>query len=150
MLITVVYGFVVMGSPMTIRKLRFDERRISDLSSLQNQIVFNFWQQKGRLPKTLEELYDPISGITPVTDPETFEPYEYSNDGKLTFTVCANFALPSSTGAKGAPAIPNPVFLTKYSEFGGQDWVHGQGRSCFERTIDTELYPAIKERAPVR
>ncbi len=144
-LATIVYGFAVMGSPTTIRKMRFDERRVGDLSMLQNQIVFNFWQLKGRLPKTLEELNDPISGVALPSDPDTGKGYGYSTDSAKTFSLCANFDLPSATtntrGVKTAPTLVSPV---GYGESKGQDFTHSAGRICFERTIDSELYPYTK------
>lgn len=132
-LLAVVYGFVVMGSPNTIRKLRFDERRASDLQSLQWQIV-NFWQTKQRFPKVLAELEDPLSGYRVPADPRTKEPYEFSLGEGYAFTLCANFELPSSERtliiAKSYPA-------DGFSE----NWEHQAGRTCFERTLDPERYP---------
>lgn len=140
-LVAVVCGFLVMGSPATIRKLRFDERRISDLNMIQNRIVSEFWYGKGRLPGTLPELNDPISGILTLTDPETNEMYEYSTAGKLSFTLCAHFNFSSTGGGGGEKNVPIPVSPVRYSEFGGQDWSHAAGRTCFERTIDPDLNP---------
>lgn len=140
-LVAVVYGFFVMGSPTTIRKLRFDERRINDLSMIQNKIVSEFWYGKGRLPETLPELNDPISGILTLADPETGEAYEYSTTGKLSFTLCANFNFSLTGGIGDGKNAPIPVSPVRYSEFGGQDWSHTAGRACFERTIDPDLNP---------
>ena len=140
-LAAIIYGFFVMGSPATQRSLRFDERRISDLSTVQNEIVYRFWQSKGRLPATLDELVDPISFPSLPVDPESRQPYTYSSDGKETFALCAEFDRGSDEKlqASGTRA-PKPVALN-YTEFGGQDWSHQAGNSCFERTIDPELYP---------
>ena len=137
----VVYGFFVMGSPATIRKLRFDERRISELSMIQSKIVSEFWYAKGRLPATLSELNDPISGSITLIDPETRETYEYSTTGRLSFTLCANFNFSSKGDTGSGKGVPTPASPVRYSEFGGQDWSHTAGRACFERTIDPELNP---------
>src|SRR3989344_1321840 len=46
-LAAVITGFAVMGSPSAIRALRFDERRVQDLGSIQWEIV-NYWEQKSK------------------------------------------------------------------------------------------------------
>lgn len=111
---SIVSGFFVMGSPGTIRKMRFDEARVADLQNIQWQVV-NFWQQKSRLPKTLAELEDPVSGYRNPTDPETRQPYEFKFGEGKEFSLCAFFAL--------------------------QNAAHSAGHFCVTHTIDAELYP---------
>ncbi len=143
-LVTVVYGFTVMGSPTTIRKMRFDERRVNDLSMIQNQIVFNFWQQKEALPKTLSDLQDPISGFVIPNDPETNTAYTYEPTGTLSFKLCANFVLENDGKTYGGytKAIPYPA--SSESAVTNNTWKHGIGETCFDRTIDPTLYPPRK------
>ena len=130
----IVYGFVVMGSPSTQRSLRFDERRTADLQTIQWQVV-NYWQQKGKIPETLSQLEDPISGFKVPSDPSTKQPYEYSAQvkGDPVFNLCATFERPSA-----APSMAKPYYPP---ERGMETWEHGAGRTCFERAIDWELYP---------
>ncbi len=135
----IVYGFVVMGSPATIRKLRFDERRVSDLQNIQWQIV-NYWQQKARFPKALSELEDPIAGYKVPIDPKTKESYAFTLGEGYVFELCAAFELPSSERSR---SITKPYPSDGFSE----NWEHGSGRVCFKRTIDPERYPSFpKER----
>ena len=68
-LLAIVAGFFIMGSPTQIRLYRFDTQKVSDLQNIQYQIV-NFWQQKEKLPATLSEVADPISGNTIPVDPQ--------------------------------------------------------------------------------
>lgn len=135
-LVAVVYGFVVMGSPATIRKLRFDERRTSDLQSIQWQIV-NYWQQKGRFPKALADLEDTISGFRAPTDPETKTPYEFILGEGHAFKLCAVFELQSNSMISGTT---KPIPTSPYGER-GESWEHSANRVCFDRVIDPELYP---------
>ncbi len=128
----VVAGFFIAGSPFRNRLLRFDSQKISNLEEIQWRIV-NFWQQKGILPVALSDLRDDISGFIPQQDPQTKEPYEYRQTGKLSFELCANFNLPSEE--KSAVAPYRPVGTA------GENWSHGAGKKCFSRTIDQELYP---------
>ena len=138
-----------MGSPFTLRMKRFDERRVNDLQNIQYQIV-NFYQRKGILPNSLDELKDPIAVFNIPLDPDTGISYGYEKvsdlpDGKaaLSFNVCANFSLASdaSIDSKGATR-PAPVFLR--DSYLNENWKHGQGQVCFNRKIDKDLYPILK------
>ena len=75
-LASIIGGFFIIGSPFTLRMKRFDERRVNDLQNIQYQIV-NFYQRKGVLPNSLDELKDPLSGFNIPLDPDTNAPYEY-------------------------------------------------------------------------
>lgn len=138
-LAAIIYGFVVMGSPMSIRALRFDERRIQDLRSVQWQIV-NYWQQKGRFPKSLADLEDTISGYRNPTDPRTKESYEFTLGEGYSFELCAAFELPSRSDS-GALIGPHPIKARLELAY-DENWEHAAGRVCFERTLDPERYPS--------
>src|SRR3989344_5994114 len=75
-LASIVGGFFIMGSPLTLRMKRFDERRVNDLQNIQYQIV-NFYQRKGVLPNSLDELKDPIAGFNIPLDPDSAVSYGY-------------------------------------------------------------------------
>lgn len=148
------FSFTVMGSPWQQRELRLDERRIGDLQNIQWQVI-NYWQQKEKLPATLAELANPLSGWSLPVPPlfETGEKYEYTTKGPLTFELCATFALPMPRGWReysGGPMYPMPYMMegrdvaVSYPYPGGgmnESWDHEAGRACFERTIDPDLYP---------
>jgi len=129
-------GFYVLGTPQSQRMLRYDSQKVSDLQSIQWQIV-NYWQQKGVLPATLEQLQDPISGFIVPTDPQTKESYEYKKTGYLSFDLCADFNKPSQTIDGSVTRIAYPEPMGKSNE----SWQHEVGNKCFSRTIDPELYP---------
>ncbi|MDO8589941.1 MAG: DUF5671 domain-containing protein [bacterium] len=133
---SIVAGFSVLGTPQSQRALRYDSQKVSDLQSIQWQIV-NHWQQKGTLPTTIEQLQDPISGFTVPVDPQTKASYEYAKTGNLSFNLCADFNKLAQTanGSVTRIAYPEPISKT------GESWQHETGRQCFERTIDPDLYP---------
>ena len=152
------YSFMIIGSPAKQRLLRLDDRRIGDLQNLQYQVI-NFWQQKEKLPKDLEELANPLTGYSLPVEPE-FEKggkYEYNIlDAKaLKFELCATFALPMPKGWReysGGGVMPmmptyyegKDIGTTSYPYPGGgtnESWDHEAGRTCFERTIDKDIYP---------
>src|SRR3989338_1800886 len=85
--VAVLWGFAVIGSPFAQREKRFDERRVNDLSIIQSQII-NYWQRKESLPKELKDLEDSISGSFVPRDPQTGEYYPDSgkhDSGKQCF-----------------------------------------------------------------
>ena len=51
---------------------------------IQNQII-PYWQTKNKLPMTLKDLEDPISGFMMPVDPDNKSPYEYVVTGKFSF-----------------------------------------------------------------
>ena len=139
----IITGFSIMGSPRTQRLFNYDNQKVQDLQNIQWQIV-NFWQQKGELPETLSNLEDPISGFAAPLDSQTKEMYEYEITGPLAFQLCANFNLESKNGM-ARNGTPKPM-MPEFSDSQVQEvWTHGEGRHCFDRTIDPDLYPIRKE-----
>lgn len=135
---TIVAGFFIIGSPADQRALRIDQQRVSDLQSIQSQIVYH-WQQKGALPGTLADLNDSLSYFTVPVDPETSEPYTYKRNSPLDFALCADFTTASPAALNGrTPAVPAEVGVK------GDKWEHGAGTVCFDRSIDPLLYPPVK------
>ncbi|MEK7461739.1 MAG: DUF5671 domain-containing protein [Patescibacteria group bacterium] len=133
---SIVAGFSVLGTPQNQRMLRYDVQKVSDLQSIQWQIV-NYWQQKGVLPASLEDLQDPISGFVVPVDPQTRDSYEYKKTGNLAFNLCAEFNKISQDVSGSATRVVYPEPMGK----SGESWQHEAGRQCFTRTIDPELYP---------
>lgn len=132
-LAAVVAAFLVVGSPAHQRDLNFDQRRVSDLQSIQSETV-NYWQQKAKLPSQLSDLTNSISGFKAPMDPETGNPYEYIVKSGLNFQLCADFKLPSANSNQSR-AIP---MMYPYD-----NWDHAAGHVCFDRTIDPQLYKPI-------
>lgn len=136
--LTIVAGFFIIGSPQNQRILRVDQQRTSDLQSLQSQLVY-VYQQKGTLPALLSELNDPLSYFAVPVDPETKTSYEYTKKGPLAFELCATFGAEDASNLGSGPRAVAP---TPYGK--NDNWQHGAGRQCFERTIDPLLYPRFK------
>lgn len=139
-------GFAVVGSPFYQRQVRLDERRVSDLQNIQNQII-NYWSNKNKLPANLNDLTDSISGFAAPKDPETGADYDYNIVvGKfLSFELCADFKTAASLGSQeGSRAIPVPAKEFYRGDSYQQNWEHEAERTCFSRTIDPELYPPVK------
>lgn len=135
---TIIGGFYTAGLPKSQRAKLFDERRVNDLQGVQIQILY-FWQQKSKLPDTLDQLKDSLSGYQPPVDPETASPYLYEKTGDLKFKLCADFktsGLGDMDKSSQRFSVPYPAPLA--DSFG--NWQHSVGRVCFDRVIDPELY----------
>lgn len=130
---TIILGFVFVGSPAEQRKVRFDAKRIEDLSMIQNEAT-NYFSLKRELPAKLEDLNNSVSGFVAPTDPATKATYEYNLKSDLEFELCAVFEA-ESLEEQGS------TYPMYYGNAYGQNWDHGIGRVCFVRTIDPELYP---------
>lgn len=139
LLAAVVAGFFIVGSPTQQRARRFDDQRLNSLQIIDSEVL-NYWVNQRALPKTLSTISEKQSYFVAPTDPETNAAYEYSINDALSYSLCATFSLPSleqelktRSTARGA--------ITPYGEYGNQSWFHGAGRTCFDRTIDPQLYP---------
>jgi len=136
---SVIAGFFIIGLPSEQRARRFDERRVNDLQMLQSQIV-NYWAQKETLPENLNTLEDSISGFVAPKDPQLELPYEYNIIDSLSFELCAFF----KTSTKDFESSYKGLFSFQ------QNWDHEAERTCFERTIDPDLYKQNERlKAPV-
>ena len=142
-LVAVVSGFFIVGTPAEARLARFDAQKVTGLQDIQSRVT-SYWQAKQKLPATLDVLSDPLSyGPLPV-DPQTGDSYVYQTSGKLSFKLCATFNAESRTNQgislETREAVPVPV--------GGKtgvidNWQHGSGDVCFDRTIDPSFYPPL-------
>jgi hypothetical protein len=112
-LVAVVAGLVVTGSPGTQRMLRQDERRVSDLRRLANS-VSRHYDQTRNLPDTLDDLVDGQNLSQLPRDPATDEPYGYEALAATRFRLCAEFALEART------------------EIVADFWTHDAGPECFD------------------
>jgi hypothetical protein len=145
-LVAIILGFSVIGSPMTQRLLRHDNQKINDLQNIQWQLL-NHYQRTSSLPQSLAALADPISGYIIPTDPQTGEAYEYRRVDNDTFELCAVFNKDSTESARlqnGSVAMP------MIREGVSENWMHNVGRTCFTRNIDPTLYPPLKTQSAVR
>jgi hypothetical protein len=144
-LVSVVSGFFIIGTPGQVRDLRFDAQKVSDLQNIQYQIVY-YWQSKRALPSELSELTDPLSGSTVPVDPETGMAYRYERTSDASFKLCAKFnqATPDTAG-KGQ--YPGRDIGVTWGPQADENWTHGEGEHCFDRTIDPERYPPFPKSA---
>ncbi len=136
-LITLITAFAVTGSPLTIRKMKFDSQRVSDLSAIQSAAT-EHWRIKRAFPEIYNDLSKSSYTSTLPKDPETTKDYEYSKISDTSYQICANFALDNS---KNAANNSNTYYYNTQGYTGESYNSHGAGRVCFTRTIDPAYYP---------
>jgi hypothetical protein len=137
-LLSVLSGFLIIGTPGELRLLRYDEEKVADLQNIQYQVV-DYWQRKQALPQSLNELNDSISGFAVPMDSQTGAAYTYKVTGKNAFSLCATFNLPTrDTRGQGAYMVRDMSYPGFPME---ENWQHEAGETCYERTIDPERYP---------
>ncbi len=144
-LVSIVGGFLIIGTPATQRARRFDDQRINSLQILQNEVI-NYWVTKGQLPATLGLLNNNVTGFQVPTDPVTNVAYGYDLLDPLNFELCATFET-SALNNQNNSIYPRtmPMMIGRNGSY-DQNWNHDRGPKCFKRTIDPSLY---KPPAPV-
>ena len=125
------FGFYTAGSPQNQRLVRFDDQKVNDLQTIQDRLVY-YWQQKVALPLALAQLNDPISGFSTPVDAQSGQSYEYHMTGVKSFQLCAVFNKANDNSSSTTARAPGYAY---------NNWQHGEGRVCFDRTIDQALYP---------
>ena len=143
-IVSVVIGFAVIGSPRAQREYRYDSQKVSDLQNIQWQVI-NYYQMKGVLPEGLTNLNDSLKPGLISNDPQTGEAYVYKKTGPLAFELCASFNKETRLGipVDGGVGVAGGYYYDTMPA-GGDNWEHKAGEHCFSRTIDPLLYPQIK------
>lgn len=115
-LVAVVAGLAVIGSPWQARQRRLDDERLGALQSLSTQMDA-YRNTHGAIPNTIKALAEDQNGPSPsaLRDPESGAPYEYRKTGPAAYQLCARFA---TTTDEDVPL----------------HWRHGPGRTCFSLT----------------
>ncbi len=166
---SLVWSISIVGTPSQMRAKRLDSTRLSDISSLQQQILSRF-QSTDKLPVTLNELNDAFQGYAVPVDPVTKEVYGYkvleqpvmkfnytTNKKEMAtnavFELCANFETVrnvnnNGNGIKNVPvmgglsAVDVSYSVSNYYYDGDQTpfWNHEVGETCFKRIISPDMY----------
>lgn len=143
-IVTIVAGFFIVGTPAEARLRRFDSQKVSDLQNIQSQVVY-YWQAKQKLPEKIDNLNNSLNyGPVPV-DQQSGEAYIYQATGELSFKLCAVF----NAESRGSQNVYYESRATMPVPAGGKgmmqdNWQHGMGQVCFDRTIDPSFYPPLK------
>lgn len=131
---TIVFAFVIAGSPSEKRSERLDNMRVNDLRSIQSEVL-NHYLTKNELPNSLQSLNDPFRGFRSPSDPLTGESYIYEIENENTFSLCATFQSKQDYDERGG------YYDVEYSQISENwTWNHEEGLNCFKRTIDKDKF----------
>jgi len=130
-ILCIIWGFSVLGSPRTQQLLKYDQQKINDLQNIENSIQ-NFYSTKGVLPSSFDELLTQNYYVNTI-DSQTQKPYEYQKTGNLTYNLCAEFNKDSKDNGMDTST---PVF----DNYKNISWAHRAGYYCFSETINPNLY----------
>lgn len=147
-IVTIGSGFFIVGTPAQARLARFDAQKVNDLQNIQSQVI-TYWQAKQKLPSTITDLNNSLSyGPVPV-DVQTGQSYIYEATGIHSFKLCAMF----NTQGRGNQNIYSETRVVAPAPVGVKgviqdNWQHGAGEVCFDRTIDPSFYPPLNKVQP--
>lgn len=110
--VAVVTGLLLAGSPARERDRRMDALRIVALRQLAS-VISVYHEESGMLPARLADLVDGRNLQTLPTDPVSGQPYDYEPESDNSYALCATFDEASQEG--------------EVAEF----WMHSAGRNCF-------------------
>ncbi|TSA44003.1 hypothetical protein D4R49_01030 [bacterium] len=142
--VTIISGFFIVGTPAQARLARFDTQRVYDLQTVQSEII-GYYRAKQLLPVLITDLNDSLSYGPVPTDPQTGVSYGYIPGEGLSFKLCTTFNAASRANyAQSVPVVPEGIKgMTQ------DNWQHGAGQVCFDRTIDPSFYPPLTRVAPL-
>ncbi|MDP1690134.1 MAG: DUF5671 domain-containing protein [bacterium] len=146
--VTIIAGFFIVGTPQQARLARFDAQKVYDLQNIQSQII-GFYQAKQKLPGVITDLNNSLNyGPVPV-DPQSGESYGYQPGEGLSFKLCAVFNSESRGNnqtqfVETRAVVPTPMGV-KGAVVPQDNWQHGNGQVCFDRTIDPAFYPPFNK-----
>jgi hypothetical protein len=120
-------GFMYGDSPSKVREMKLDAEQITNFQDMEWRIQDHHTVKKA-LPVTVAELY---VGTEAPSAPERRASYTYKIKDEDSYELCANFAFPSMPSDLAVPAYSGGEMLKNPYN----NWDHGQGETCFERTV---------------
>lgn len=117
---SIVWGFVVLGSPRTQKLYKYDSAKFSDLENISWQ-VNSYYEMEGSLPESLSDLSSSVNYFVVPLDPQSGKPYEYVKKSASKYNLCAEFNFSTDDVNYSAPVQST--------------WNHPAGKYCFERSI---------------
>ena len=131
LVILVVVGIWLAGSPSEARAKRFDDARVQDLNAISNA-VNNYYNDTDALPTTVAELdahtQRKYNQNLNLKDPQSSAAYEYRVVSTTTreFELCAHFNKENSN-------FTDAYYLSYEKR---NVWQHSAGRDCFTHTAN--------------
>lgn len=113
----IIVGWIVIGSPSTVRLSRFDAMRSANLASISSAIT-NYRLTHEGLPQTLDELQKSAPNVSLSFKDPVGQTYEYAPKDSFAYELCATFNTATDMTTESAPS------RSTFEK-------HGLGRHCF-------------------
>ncbi len=127
-MLAIIIGFSVIGSPQSQRYMKYDQQKFSELQMLSGQ-VREYYQNTSTLPTTLTQLAQEFSYSITTTDPQSGASYVYRVIDAKTFELCAVFNLDAEPNLTRAVYYPEDPLNTSV-------WnTYKAGEYCFKQTV---------------
>lgn len=123
--VVVILGFRVLGSPANQRQVQADLRRVQTLADLAQQINQRWSSGSRPLPGDLESFPKAVK-----EDPVNGQPFVYHARSNEEYELCADFATDNRDAPTANTADP---------------WIHPRGEYCFQFYASRQI-PAIEYR----
>lgn len=127
-------GFYNSDTPSEVRNMRLDMEQTNDLSDMQWRIE-DHYRINNSLPADVASLY---IGIPMPVAPEDRAAYTYKIVDGDTYELCATFSHPSQNDPQATDMSMAPEAMMKNPY---NNWDHGTGKTCFERTVVKDPVP---------
>ncbi len=124
-LLSIIYGFTIIGFPPDSRGIKFDNTRRSNLRDIKTRIE-SYASSNGKLPQAITEATREVTYIK-TNDPENGKPYEYYTTGVNSYKLCATF----STEYESSQSSNMALYDYSYSS---SQFRHEKGYNCFPFT----------------
>ena len=127
-IITVVAGLLVGGTPGNLKEIGYDTARITSFSNIKYAIQ-TYYRSYFRLPVYLTDIT-----ISPesLRDPQTKEPFTYTKESSMSYKLCAKF----STDSAEIKAKYTKDYYGGYNYGGSNENEHKKGFDCITYTVD--------------
>ncbi|MDQ5949097.1 MAG: hypothetical protein QG589_223 [Patescibacteria group bacterium] len=124
---SIIWGFVVIGSPRTQQLFKYDIQKISDLQNLDSQVQ-SYYYSKNTLPETMADITG-MAYYLNAKDPQTGVSYVYEKVDVANYKLCAVFNKDSQDDVNN-----KTMYIGGYNA----NWTHPAGQYCFPRTVDQQ------------
>jgi hypothetical protein len=124
---SIVWGFVVIGSPRTQQLFKYDIQKISDLQNLDSQIQ-SYYYSKNMLPATMTDITG-MAYYLNAKDSQTGVDYVYEKVSEVDYKLCAVFNKDSQDDVNN-----KTMYIGGYNA----NWTHPKGQYCFKRMVDQQ------------
>lgn len=133
-LLAIIGGFSIVGSPITKKAQALDKQRINDFTQIKYAID-NYYLKHNLLPKSLDDVKNENTSYTPINteDPETKKIYKYQAKSLISYELCTEFSTDTKINSSADRTTPTFSTFETPTE-------HSKGYQCISYTTYSSAY----------